>query len=177
MNYLNLPIGARAPEIVNAVVEIPGRQANKYEYDKTLGVFRLDRPLYASVRYPGEYGFIPRTRASDDDPLDILILLQDPTFPGCLIETRPIGVLEMVDQKVQDQKILAVAASSPTHKETRSHTDLASHVLREIEHFFSVYKDLEGKHTEVRGWNNSAHARKLIAACHERFKTKEGFDR
>lgn len=172
MNYLNLPIGTHAPEIVNAVIEVPGKQANKYEYDKTLQVFRLDRPLYTSVYYPGDYGFIASTRASDEDPLDILILLQDPTFPGCLVQARPIGVLEMLDQQVQDQKILAVAVSSPTHKDTRDHADLAPHILREIEHFFSVYKDLEGKHTEVRGWNNAAHARKLIAACHERFKAK-----
>jgi inorganic pyrophosphatase len=95
--------------VINAVVEVPGGQANKYEYDKTLHVVRLDRPLYASVHYPGEYGFIPSTLADDDDPLDILVLLPDPTFVGCLIQARPVGVLEMLDQQIPDQKILAVA--------------------------------------------------------------------
>jgi inorganic pyrophosphatase len=170
MNYLNLPIGARAPEIVNAVVEVPGGQANKYEYDATLEVFRLDRPLYASVHYPGDYGFFPSTRSSDGDPLDALILVQDPTFPGCVIEVRPIGVLEMIDQQVPDQKILAVAQSSPIHKGICNHTDLDPHVLREIEHFFTVYKQLEGKHTEVRGWRDGAHARSVIQRGLQRFR-------
>jgi inorganic pyrophosphatase len=169
MDFLNLPAGSRAPEIVNAVVEIPGGQANKYEYDEDLRVFRLDRPLYASVHYPGDYGFIPSTRSSDGDPLDVLILLQNPTFSGCVIEIRPIGILEMRDQTVSDQKILAVASSSPVHKGVRNHTDLDQHVLREIEHFYSVYKQLEGKHTEVQGWHGSAHAHRIIRTAQQRF--------
>ena len=169
MNYLSLPIGPNAPEVVNAIVEVPGGQANKYEYDKHLHVFRLDRPLYASVHYPGDYGFVPSTRSNDGDPLDILILLQDPTFAGCLVEVRPVGLLEMIDQHVPDEKILAVAASSPVHKSVRSHTDLDRNVLREIEHFFSVYKELEGKHTEVRGWRDAAYAREVIIKGHKRF--------
>ena len=175
MNYLHLPIGPRAPAVVNAVIEVAGRQANKYEYDKHLEVFRLDRPLFASVHYPGDYGFIPSARSSDGDPLDILILLQEPTFAGCLIAARPIGLLEMLDQKIPDQKILAVAESSPVHKSVRNHTDLDQHVLREIEHFFSVYKQLEGKHTEVKGWKTAAQAHRVILAGHKRFETeKEG---
>ncbi len=170
VNYLELPIGERAPELVNAVVEVPGGQTNKYEYNKTLHVFHLDRPLYASVHYPGDYGFIPSTAAKDGDPLDVLILLEHPTFSGCLVEARPIGVLEMLDQSVPDEKILAVAASSPVHQNVRTHTDLDAHVLREIEHFFAVYKELEGKHTEVRGWHDALHARKLIQASHDHFK-------
>src|SRR4051812_4478167 len=124
MNYLSLPTGSRAPETVNAVVEVPSGQANKYEYDPELGVFRLDRPLYASVHYPGDYGFIPGTRSNDGDPLDVLILVQNPTFAGCLIEIRPIGLLEMIDEHVPDQKLLAVADSSPVHQTVRNHTDL-----------------------------------------------------
>lgn len=169
MNYLELPIGPEAPQIVNAIVEVPAGQANKYEYDKRLLVFRLDRPLFASVHYPVDYGFIPETRASDGDPLDILILLPQPTFSGCLVQARPIGLLEMLDQGVPDQKILAVAKSSPQHRDIHHHTDLDAHTLREIEHFFSVYKELEGQRTEVRGWRDCVRAREVIQASHQRF--------
>lgn len=169
MNYLSLPIGTDAPETVNAIIEVPAGQANKYEYDKSLHLFRLDRPLYASVHYPGDYGFIPSTLADDGDPLDILVLLGEPTFPGCLVAARPVGVLEMLDQQVLDEKVLAVAVSSPLHKEVRRHTDLFPHILHEIEHFFAIYKELEGKHTEVRGWLDAAKARELIVQCHRRF--------
>jgi inorganic pyrophosphatase len=169
MNFLTLPIGKRAPEVVNAVVEVPYGCANKYEYDKSLHMFRLDRPLYASVHYPGEYGFIPSTLSPDGDALDIVILVTDATFPGCLVETRPVGVLEMIDQGLPDQKILAVAKASPTHTEIHRHSDLAPHVLREIEHFFSVYKELEGKHTEVKGWRGVSEARRLIQRGHRHF--------
>ena len=169
MNYLNLPIGERAPEIVNAIVEVPAGQANKYEYDRSLQVFRLDRPLYASVHYPGDYGFIPSTCAPDGDPLDVLILVPQTTFPGCLVEARPVGLLQMLDQGVPDEKVLAVAASDPARKVIRGHKDFAPHVLREIEHFFSVYKVLEGKHTQVRGWRDAGDALDLIRSAHARF--------
>jgi inorganic pyrophosphatase len=169
MNLLSLPIGSQAPEIVNAVVEVPYGCTNKYEYDKSLHLFRLDRPLYASVHYPGEYGFIPNTLSSDGDALDIIILVTDATFPGCIMEARPVGVLKMIDQNVPDEKILAVAKASPTHAEIRRHSDLAPHVLREIEHFFSIYKELEGKHTKVKGWKGIAEAHRLIQKGHRRF--------
>lgn len=172
MNYLTLPIGDAAPNVVNAVIEVPGGSANKYEYDKSLHLFRLDRPLYSSVHYPGDYGFIPNTLAADGDALDILVLIHEPTFPGCLVESRPVAMLEMLDQQVPDEKILAVAVSSPTHSEVRRHTDLASHVLREIEHFFAIYKELEGKRTEVRGWRDLKDAHLVIAQSHERFEIR-----
>jgi inorganic pyrophosphatase len=177
MDFLKLPIGPRAPEAVNAVIEVPGGQANKYEYDKHLHLFRLDRPLYASVHYPGDYGFIPCTLAEDGDPLDILVLIPEPTFPGCLLEARPVGVLEMLDQGVPDEKVLAVASSSPTHTLVHRHTDLAPHVLREAEHFFAIYKELEGKRTEVRGWGDVELARKFIRECHNRFRRNDSATR
>ncbi len=172
MDYLRLPIGSRAPEVVNAVIEVPGGQANKYEYDKSLHVFRLDRPLYASVHYPGDYGFIPSTFAADGDALDILVLILEPTFSGCVVEARPVGMLEMLDQQVADEKILAVAVSSPAHMGVHAHTDFAPHVLREIEHFFAVYKELEGKRTEVRGWRDVARAKATIAEGHAKFRER-----
>jgi len=170
MDLLSLPVGAHAPQIVNAVVEVPYGCTNKYEYDKSLKLFRLDRPLYASVHYPGEYGFIPSTLSPDGDALDILILVTRPTFTGCVMEARAVGVLKMIDQGKPDEKILAVAKSSPTHAEIKSYKGLAPHLLREVEHFFSVYKDLEGKKTEVRGWQNAAVAHHLIDEGAQRFR-------
>ncbi|HET9792217.1 MAG TPA: inorganic diphosphatase, partial [Candidatus Angelobacter sp.] len=110
-DYMRLPIGRQAPERVNAVIEIPKDSVNKYEYDKTLHVFRLDRTLFSPVHYPGDYGFIPCTLGLDGDPLDVLVLVESPSFPGCLMEVRPIGVLRMVDQGEGDEKILAVVES------------------------------------------------------------------
>ena len=170
MDYLSLPIGEDAPAVVNAVIEVPSGHVNKYEYDKALHLFRLDRPLYASVHYPGDYGFIPSTLAQDGDPLDILVLTHEPTFPGCLVESRPIGMLDMLDQKIPDEKVLAVAVSSPTHMQVHHHTDLAPHVLREIEHFFAIYKELEGKRVEVRGWRSVEEAQATIRHAQERFR-------
>ena len=108
-DYTRLPIGEKAPQRVNAVIEIPKDSVNKYEYDKQLHVFKLDRTLFSPVHYPGDYGFIPCTLGQDGDPLDVLVLVEAPSFPGCLIEVRPIGVLQMVDQGKKDEKILAVA--------------------------------------------------------------------
>ena len=168
-DYLELPIGDRAPEIVTAVVEIPLDSVNKYEYDKNLHVFRLDRNLYSPVHYPGEYGFIPQTLAQDGDPLDILILGDSPTFPGCVFKARPIGLFEMLDQGVPDEKIVAFATGNPRVMDMHNYTDVLSHILREIEHFFSVYKNLEGKHTEVFGWKSREAAYEVVRTSHERF--------
>jgi inorganic pyrophosphatase len=174
MNYSTLPIGSEAPKVVNAVVEVPLGQTNKYEYDKNLHVFRLDRPLYASVYYPCEYGFIPSTLSEDGDTLDILILADRPSFPGCFLEVRPIGMLDMVDQGVPDRKILSAAAHNPSYRDFKNHTDVFPHLLSEIEHFFVVYKQLEKKHVEVAGWGDSAQAEAAIVECHKRFKKKDG---
>ena len=108
-NYLQLPLGDDAPEQINVVVEIPQGSRNKYEYDKSLNVFRLDRALHSPIYYPGDYGFVPQTLAEDDDPLDVLILVIQPTFPGCLVVARPIGLLRMIDDGKLDDKVLAVA--------------------------------------------------------------------
>lgn len=170
-NYLELPIGEHAPEIVTAVVEIPLDSVNKYEYDKKLHVFRLDRVLHSPVHYPGEYGFIPQTLAQDGDPLDILILGDSPTFPGCVFKARPIGLFEMLDQGIPDEKVLAFATGNPRANDIQNYTDVMSHILREVEHFFSVYKSLEGKRTDVLGWKDRAAAYEAIRTSHERFPT------
>jgi inorganic pyrophosphatase len=112
-NYLALPAGDGAPDEVNAVIEISRGQTNKYEYDKQLNVFRLDRNLYSPVHYPGDYGFIPSTLSDDGDPLDVLVLVDAPSFTGCLMTVRPIGMLEMVDTGRRDEKILPVGTNNP----------------------------------------------------------------
>lgn len=169
-DYLALPLGENAPEVVTAVIEIPLDCVNKYEYDKKLHVFRLDRNLYSPVHYPGEYGFIPRTLAQDGDPLDILILGNSPSFPGCIYNARPIGLFEMLDQGVPDEKILAYATGNPRAESLQGYLDVMPHTLREIEHFFSVYKNLEGKRTEVLGWKDRDAAYEVIRTSHERYK-------
>ncbi len=173
VNYLELPAGDRAPELVNAVIEIPLDGINKYEFDKKLHVFRLDRNLYSPVHYPGDYGFIPSTLADDGDPLDVLVLVESPSFTGCLQEVRPIGVLEMIDQGQPDEKILAVGASNPRYKDVSDYTQVYPHTLRAIRHFFSIYKDLEGKRVEARDWMDAAAARALIVKAQRAFEEKK----
>ncbi len=169
IDYLHLPIGEHCPELVNAVIEVPLGGVNKYEYDKKLHVFHLDRTLYSPVHYPGDYGFVPSTLASDGDPLDVLVLVDNASFPGCLIEVRPVGVLEMLDQGVRDEKVLAVVNNDPRYTEVCNYTDIYTHILREVEHFFSIYKDLEGKRTKMMGWQDDQAARKIILESRDRF--------
>jgi inorganic pyrophosphatase len=169
VNYLELPIGPKAPEIVNAVIEIPNEGINKYEYDKELHVFRLDRNLFSPVHYPGDYGFIPSTLAGDGDPLDCLVLVEAPSFSGCVMEVRPIGVLEMMDQGLPDEKVLCVGKGNPRYKDVLNYSEIYPHMLREITHFFAIYKDLEGKRVEVKGWRDASYAREKVTEASERF--------
>lgn len=169
-DYLHLPLGVRAPEIVNAVIEIPLGESNKYEYDKKLKVFRLDRTLFSPVHFPGDYGFVPSTLSTDGDPLDVLVLVDRPSFAGCLVEVRPIGLLEMVDQGMKDEKVLAVANYNPRYFQVHSCEDIYAHMLKEITHFFSIYKDLEGKRTHPLGWKDAEAARRVITEAHERYR-------
>jgi inorganic pyrophosphatase len=161
-DYTKLPIGDHAPQKINAVVEIPQGSVNKYEYDKQLHVFRLDRTLHSPVHYPGDYGFIPGTLGLDGDPLDVLVLVDKPSFSGCLMEVRPIGVLRMVDQGEKDEKILCVVESDPIYSEIHDASQMFPHLLHEIEHFFSIYKNLEGKRTEIAGWDGVEAAHQII---------------
>ncbi len=144
------------------IVEIPKNSGNKYEYDGKLGVFRLDRALYSPMHYPGDYGFIPGTRADDGDPLDVLALVEEPSFPGCLIEVRPVGILNMVDNDLADQKIVAVPNRNPRYDEVHTMDQIFPHVRREIEHFFAIYKELEGKKTKMLGWGRPMESREMI---------------
>ncbi len=169
MKYSDLPIGKQAPDVFNVVVEIPKGSANKYEYDTALNVFKLDRTLYSPMHYPGDYGFVPSTIAADGDPVDVLVLVESATFPGCLIEARAVGMLEMVDQGVEDLKLLCVSTKDPRQETVKNYSDVHPHRLREIEHFFGIYKELEGKETETRGWRSAEDARRVLVTASERF--------
>jgi inorganic pyrophosphatase len=161
-NYLELPVGDKAPEVFRCVIEIPMDGTQKFEYDKQLHVFKLDRNLHSPVHYPGDYGFIPSTLSDDGDPLDVLVLVPGPSFPGCVQEVRPIGLLEMLDQGVLDEKVLAVGKNNPRYTNVWNYTDIYPHMLKEITHFFSIYKDLEGKRVEIRQWHDAAYARDRV---------------
>ncbi|MFZ4506196.1 MAG: inorganic diphosphatase [Fimbriimonas sp.] len=162
MSLLNAKIGDQSPEIFNAVIEIPRGSTNKYEVDAKTGIIKLDRVLYSPLFYPCDYGYIPETLYLDGDPLDVLVLLSHPTFPGCIIEASAIGVLEMTDEKGPDEKILAVATKDPRYGYRRSISQLNEHTLKEVLHFFQIYKDLEEKSVEVRGWHDRDVAVELI---------------
>lgn len=161
--------GKDCPEHVRMIVEVPRGSANKYEYDGALGVFRLDRTLYSPVHYPGDYGFVPGTRAEDGDPLDVLAIVEQPSFPGCMIMVRPLGLLDMVDQDEPDQKILAVPLENPLYDQIHTINQVFPHLLRAIEHFFSIYKELEGKKTVMKGWRGPRESREVIRAARERY--------
>jgi inorganic pyrophosphatase len=169
LKYLHLPLGERQPDEINVVIEIPEGSRNKYEYDKGFDVFRLDRALHSSVYYPGDYGFAPQTLALDGDPLDVLVLVLEPTFPSCLVLARPIGLLEMTDGDKEDDKILAVPVGEPSFEEIHNYTQIFPHLLRKISHFFETYKALEGKATKIGAWRDAAYARRVVAESYQRF--------
>jgi inorganic pyrophosphatase len=158
---------------VEVFVEIPGGSRNKYEYDKQRRVFVLDRVLYSSVHYPTDYGFIPETLAADGDPLDALVIVNESTFPGCLIPARPIGLLDMYDDKGDDQKVLAVPIGDPRYEGVEALGDISPHWLREIENFFQTYKTLENRLTHMRGWRDVAAAWALIEECRAAYRQHE----
>jgi len=153
-------------DAVEVVIEIPRGSRNKYEIDEATGAVRLDRVLYSSVHYPTDYGFIPDTRAPDGDHLDVLVLVEEPTFPGCRLRARPVGVLNMRDEKGEDQKIIAVPTADPRFEGIDGLSEVHPHWLREIENFFNVYKTLEpNKVVAIDGWGSRDEAWRVIEAC------------
>jgi inorganic pyrophosphatase len=168
--WRDIPPGSHPPELVTAVIEIPRGSRNKYEIDKETGMMKLDRVLYSAVHYPGDYGFIPRTLFEDGDPIDVLVRINEPTFPGCMVEVRPIGVLKMLDKGEPDDKVLAVPVNDPFHSEYFDIADIPQHFLKEVEHFFHIYKDLEGKRVQILGWEKSDVAMQVISQSIERYQ-------
>lgn len=157
------------PLVLDAFIEIPAGSQNKYEFDKERGGFRLDRVLYSAVHYPADYGFVPETLEEDGDPLDILVLTTFPTFPGCIVEARPVGLLEMEDEKGRDLKVLGVPVRDPRLHHVFDLFHLPPHKLKEIEHFFRVYKDLESKMVHVMGWQGREVALQVVQRARERY--------
>jgi inorganic pyrophosphatase len=157
----------------DCLVEIPKGSRNKYEYDFDLGKIRFDRMLFSSMMYPADYGFIPETLALDKDPLDVLVLGSQPTFPLCVIEVKPIGVFHMADEKGPDEKLICVPVSDPVWNKLNDLKDLNPHIIMEIEHFFQVYKDLEEKKVDVGGWGDAEEAREIYIKCVKRYQESE----
>jgi len=155
---------------ITMVVEIPKGSRNKYEVDHETGEIFLDRMLFTATRYPADYGYIPATLAEDGDPLDALALVSEPTFPGCRIRIKPIGVFLMEDQGAADHKILGVPDGDPLWKKADDLDAVPDHLLRELEHFFAVYKDLEDKKTATMGWRTVDEAREVISQALERYE-------
>lgn len=153
------------PGLLNVLIEIAAGSKNKYEFDKDLNAFALDRVLSSSVMYPYDYGFIPNTLADDGDPLDGMVIMDEPTFPGCVIAARPIGMMEMIDGGDRDEKILCVPDKDPRYAHVKSLKDIPQHRLDEIAEFFKTYKNLEKKAVEVLGWQDVDTVIPLVEKC------------
>ena len=171
-----ISVGKNPPEDVNVIVEVPvGGQPIKYEMDKEAGALIVDRFLYTPMTYPGNYGFVPHTLSEDGDPIDVLICNTRPLVPGCVINVRPIGVMVMEDDGGKDEKIIAVPVPKLTQRydKIKNYTDMPEITLKQIEHFFTHYKDLEpGKWVKIEGWKDVDVAKKMIVAAIERFNAQ-----
>ncbi len=167
-----IPIGNNPPEDVNVVVEVGvGGEPIKYEMHKEAGTLFVDRFLHTPMRYPGNYGFVPHTLSDDGDPIDVLVANTRPIIPGAVINVRPVGVLKMVDDGGEDEKIIAVPSPKLTKRYLKvfNYTDLPEITIEQIQHFFAHYKDLEsGKGVKIAGWGDAAEARAFINAAIER---------
>mgnify|MGYP000019878018 FL=1 len=159
--------------LIDVFVEIPKGSNNKYEYDKEKGKFRLDRVMYSPVYYPADYGYLEETLADDGDPLDAMVLTTFPTFPGCIITARVIGMFIMKDEKGRDEKIFTVPEHDPRFRNTNTLYDLEEHLLKEYEHFFSVYKNLEEKEVTIIGWAGVEEAIQVIEESKQAYQEKE----
>ncbi len=165
MSLLYLGPGSQMPALVNTVIEIPKGSSNKYEFNLRSGVFVLDRVLYSPLFYPCDYGWIPGTLSEDGDPLDVLVLITHPTFPGCVVPSRPLGALRMRDEHGIDTKILAACDVDPRFNDFRDLNDVPEHFRKEIVHFFQAYKQLEDKDVEVEGWDDREAAYQCVREC------------
>ena len=157
-------------DVVNAVIEIPFRSRNKYEIDHDTGKIKLDRVLYSAMGYPAEYGFLENTMALDGDPLDILVIGTEPTYPGCVVPARVIGYLEAIDNGFEDYKLISVVDVDPRYDEVNNLEDLSSFILEEIKNFFENYETLQKIDVKVGEYHNKKEALKLIEECKNRYK-------
>lgn len=162
MDIKDLPAGDKFPEEFNVIIEITKGSRNKYEYDKDLGVIKLDRTLSTSISYPYDYGFIPHTLSEDGDMLDVFVILENSVFPGCLVTARPVGVVHMTDDGEKDEKIIAVPAEDARHKHITDIAQLSPHLKSEVQHFLEHYKDLRNNNVKVIGWGDRKEAIKVM---------------
>lgn len=178
MNGVNLwhdlSAGNNVPNEVNVVIEIPKGTRNKYELSKEHGMLMLDRVLYSSIHYPGDYGFIPQSYFEDGDPMDIVVMISHPTFPGCIVPARPIGMLKIIDRGEPDYKILAVATGDPTFDDYYTLEHVPAHYRNEVEHFFTTYKLLEGAVVDNEGWATLPETKKAIVNSLEYYQKEFG---
>jgi len=176
MNLLkDISCGKNPPEEINVVVEIPKGSNNKYEIDEGIGAIFLDRTLYGPQTFPFEYGFMPQTKSEDGDPLDIVLLASRPTFPGCVVKSRPVGMIYMEDEAGIDNKIIAVPIEKidPRFKEIQNAEDLPEHQKKEFQNFFETYKLLEpNKFVKITGWDTADKAKEIIKRSVEKYKNK-----
>jgi inorganic pyrophosphatase len=170
----DIEVPADIATFVPAVIEIPSGSRLKYEVDKPTGLLRLDRVLYSAVHYPANYGFIPRTHADDNDPLDILVLMQEPVAPLTIVRARPLGGLRMIDDKGGDDKIVAVCVDDPAFAHYQHIKELPPHVMRELDQFFRDYKQLEGKLSEVGELYDVDRALEVIQQSRDAYERGEG---
>ena len=168
-----IPIGKNPPEDINVIIEVPiGGEPIKYELDKASGALIVDRFLYTSMRYPGNYGFVPHTLSDDGDPIDVVVMNSRAIAPGAIMSCRPVGVLYMTDESGHDEKILAVPVSklTPRYDHVRTYADLPNIAVAQVQHFFEHYKDLEpGKWVKVVRWGDDKEAKQLIIEAIERY--------
>jgi inorganic pyrophosphatase len=167
---LNDTLSLGVADSFNCIVEIPKGSRNKYELDHETGAIKLDRFLFSSVVYPTDYGFVPDTLSLDGDPLDVMILVSEPTFPGCMIDVKPIALFRMEDDKGLDDKVLCVPLRDPGWNRLESLEDIPDQLQNEIAHFFSIYKNLEDKRVSVQGWFSKQDALDEIQASRARFR-------
>ena len=165
MSHPSLGPGKLAPDLINAIIEIPTGSRVKYEIDHETGLVFVDRVLFSPFHYPAEYGFIPKTLAPDGDPADVLVLINGTTYPGVVIKARPVGLLKMHDDKGRDDKVLCVAADDPNYAHVETLEDLPPHFMKEVEHFFVTYKDLEEKDVHSDGWAGKEAALTFVREC------------
>ncbi|MCX5743579.1 MAG: inorganic diphosphatase [Proteobacteria bacterium] len=170
----DIPVSDDIATFVPTVIEIPRGSHLKYEIDKPTGLLRLDRVLYSAVHYPANYGFIPRTHSDDGDPLDILVLMQEPVVPLTIVRARPLGGMRMVDDMGGDDKIIAVCIDDPAYAHYRSVTELPTHIFKEVDRFFRDYKILEGKPVEVGEMYDQERALEVIRAARAAYDRGEG---
>ena len=171
MSFKSVKVGINPPDDFYSIIEIPANaKPIKYEVNKEYDALLVDRFLSTAMSYPSNYGYIPQTLSEDGDPLDVLVLINEPTFPGCVMEVKPIGVFHMADDKGPDEKIICVPVSDPIWNSLNNLSDINPHLLKEIEHFFQVYKDLEKKVVDVEGWGDLSEALRIIKLCSDRFQ-------